>query len=227
MKAKQEPSIRRRILTPIVFSGILAYLPCFALQAFGQLPSSSSPPASPSAADRKPLPDSRLGIRTAPILLLTRPDVQAELKLTAEQIDEAEKEISRLYSEAAALKGKSESEAVTLRRAIDELEFRWIQQNLEDIQRERLAQVELWWEGTSALISRPWLAEKLGLTETQRKELEKAVVERDQDRKKRGFDIEAEKKLRKVGLALLTPDQKERLHAVLGAPFDPLINLPK
>ena len=44
----------------------------------------------PASGDDVPvLADDRLGTRTAPLLLLTRPDVQADLKLTPEQVASA------------------------------------------------------------------------------------------------------------------------------------------
>ena len=58
------------------------------------------------------MPDGRFGCRTAPILLLTRPDVQAELQLEPRQISGAKGAIARLRERAAGLKGKDGSAAV-------------------------------------------------------------------------------------------------------------------
>ena len=72
------------------------------------------------APRRAPLPDERLGVRTAPLLLLSRPDVCADLGLSARQVDDAEAAISDLYVRAAALKGQVGQPAVAARKAIDE-----------------------------------------------------------------------------------------------------------
>ena len=40
------------------------------------------------------LPDDRLGVRTAPVLLLSRPDVRADLRLSPGQAEAAERELA-------------------------------------------------------------------------------------------------------------------------------------
>ena len=54
-------------------------------------------PARAPGADEPPLPDSRLGVRTAPLLLLSRPDVRADLGLNSEQTLSAQRTITALY----------------------------------------------------------------------------------------------------------------------------------
>src|ERR687890_537081 len=73
-----------------------------------------------SLGDDAPLPDSRLGIRTVPLLLLSRPDVRADLGLNPAQTAEARCAISELHAKAAALGGKAGAEAIAARRAIDD-----------------------------------------------------------------------------------------------------------
>src|SRR4051794_35436029 len=65
------------------------------------------------------LPDNRLGVRTAPLLLLSRPDVQADLKLSRTQIDDAAEAIRRLQAQAATLRGMTGKKALEARAAID------------------------------------------------------------------------------------------------------------
>src|SRR4051794_37060510 len=77
-----------------------------------------------------PLPDSRLGVRTAPLLLLSRPDVRADLGLTSEQALSAERTITELYVQASTLKGKPDAEVLAARRAIDEAQRRWLENQL-------------------------------------------------------------------------------------------------
>src|SRR4029079_250908 len=76
-------------------------------------------PARAPGAEPPPLPDSRLGVRTAPLLLLSRPDVQADLGLTPEQTSSAQRTITALYVQATALKGRPDAEVLAARRAID------------------------------------------------------------------------------------------------------------
>ena len=60
-----------------------------------------------------------LGMRTAPLLLLTRPDVRADLSITAEQAASADRAIQDLYRRAEALKGQGNTpQVVAAREAI-------------------------------------------------------------------------------------------------------------
>jgi len=52
------------------------------------------PPA--CEADSEVIPDSQLGNRIAPLLLLSRADVQADLKMTRTQVDEASQAMKTL-----------------------------------------------------------------------------------------------------------------------------------
>src|SRR5262249_18534885 len=74
----------------------------------------------PATSDAAPptWPDGRLGIRTAPLLLLSRQDVRADVGLDAAQGAEAERALEELYTQAVALKGKSGPEALARKRSI-------------------------------------------------------------------------------------------------------------
>ena len=100
------------------------------------------------------LPEARLGVRTAPILLLSRPEVRSDLRLSQSQAVDVERVITDLYSKAAELKGKKGQEAVAARRIIDDAQQQWLSSNLTPEQIERLAQIDLQWEGPPALLSR-------------------------------------------------------------------------
>src|SRR5262245_23608316 len=76
------------------------------------------------------LPDDRLGVRTAPVLLLTRADVQSELRLEPSQIAGAHSLIDDLTRRAFGLKGKSGAAVVAERRSIDESQAEWLTKNL-------------------------------------------------------------------------------------------------
>jgi hypothetical protein len=166
------------------------------------------------------LPDSRLGIRTAPLLLLSRPDVRADVGLDAAQIAEAERALEELYAQAAALKGKSGPEALARKKSIDEAEQQWLQTRLTEAQRKRLIEIDLQWEGPSALIHRPVLADHLHLTPEQRTGLGAAVA-RCRQRRQQGGDVrQCEGKLFDEARALLTPEQLDRWRAMLGRPLN-------
>ena len=174
-----------------------------------------------TTSEHAALPDERLGIRTAPLLLLSRPDVRADLGLSPEQGDKAESAIADLYVRAASIRGKKGSQAVAARRAIDEAQAVWFKGNLTAAQLVRLTQIDLQWEGPTALISRPVVADSLALTTDQRAALAKAVDERNAARALPRSSRADEEKLAKTALSLLDPTQKERWRSMLGNPFTP------
>jgi hypothetical protein len=175
-------------------------------------------PAMVSAEDQS-LPDSRLGVRTAPLLLLSRAEVRADLALTPEQAPAAEHEIRALHAKAADLKGQKDSEAVAARRQIDDEQQRWLAGNLSTEQRNRLVEIDLQWEGPSALITRPSVAEALKLTAPQRKSLAEAITRRDIERSQGKTRPEDEAELTRQTLALLSAEQKAKWKLMLGRPF--------
>jgi hypothetical protein len=181
-------------------------------EAFGLLPALglASPPQ---------LSDDRLGVRTAPLLLLSRPDVRAELRLDAAQSAEADKALAELYEQALALKGHRGPDADNRKRAIDLAGEQWLESKLSETQRKRFSQIELQWEGPSALIHRPMISEALGLSAEQRARLSEAIAVRDRQRDV-GADLwECERRLFEQARALLTSEQRQRWRAMLGPPF--------
>ena len=182
----------------------------------------AGPEPSPSTSQGSaPLPDDRLGVRTAPILLLSRPDVRADLGLNPRLAEEAEMALSDLYVRAAALKGKSGAQAVAARQAIDDAQRRWFQSELTLQQRNRLVQIDLQWEGPSALVSRPVVADTLDLSPDQRAALADAVKKRREARSRPGPAQADEPALTRQALAVLTPSQRELWRSMLGQPFVP------
>jgi hypothetical protein len=162
------------------------------------------------------LPDSRMGIRTAPLLLMTRPDVQADLKLEAEQIASLYKTIEELSQRAQALRGKTGPEVVAERRSIDDAQGRWLTENLREDQLGRLGQIDLQWEGSSALISRPSVVDTLKLTPTQVHELTGVISERNAHFFKSGYNPAEESETRRKSLAVLTNPQLQAWNSMLG-----------
>jgi hypothetical protein len=175
--------------------------------------------AAPGAEE--PLPDHRLGLRTAPLLLLSRPDVRADLGLVPKQAADAERMITDLFVKAVALRGKNGPDVVAARREIDVTMQTWLETHLSEAQFQRLSEVDLQWEGPSALISRPVVADHLGLTTEQRNALGLAVDERNRRRARHGLQTGVEVQLARNALAVLSPAQRNRWKAMLGRPFVP------
>jgi hypothetical protein len=174
-------------------------------------------PASGLAAP-PPLGDDRLGIRTAPLLLLSRPDVRAEIGLDSAQAADADKTLNELYQQALALKGLRGPDAENRKRAIDLAGEQWLEYRLSEAQRKRFSQIELQWEGPSALIHRPIVADALGLSHEQRSRLAEAITARNR-RRDLGADLwECERQLFEQTRSLLTTDQQRRWRAMLGPP---------
>lgn len=203
-------------------SFIASALVCLARLSHGATTQADDPAKSPFPSNNHaPLPDERLGIRTAPLLLLSRADVRADLGLSVEQSAKAETALADLYVRGTAIRGQKGARAVAARRAIDEAEAVWFKDNLTASQRVRMTQIDLQWEGPSALIGRPVVADTLTLTTDQRAALAKAVDERDAVRAVRKSPGAEEEKLAKTALSLLDPTQKERWRLMLGHPFTP------
>lgn len=170
-----------------------------------------------------PLPDDRLGIRTAPLLLLSRADVRSDLGLSPEQAQRAEKAVTDMYVRAAAVKGKTGPQAIAARKAIDDAQRGWFAANLSEKQRNRLVQLDMQWEGPSALVSRAIVANALGLAPHQTSALEEAVAKRDDARARGNYTPENEKALSRQARSILTSQQWETWLAMLGRPFEPQI----
>jgi hypothetical protein len=179
------------------------------------------PPA--ASGDEPEYPTSRLGIRTAPLLLLSRPDVRADLELSAEQGASAERQMAKLYVRAAEIKGKTGAEVLAVRRQIDEAQQRWIEAKLTEDQQKRLLQIDLQWEGPSVLVTRPLVAESLKLSKAQRTTLAKAVEERNRMRAQGRNRPADERTLAELCLSTLTAEQKAQWKEMLGRPFVPQV----
>jgi hypothetical protein len=164
------------------------------------------------------LPDSRLGIRTAPLLLLSRPDVQADLRLDREQILGAQVTINELTRRAQALRGRTGAAVIAERRAIDEAQLEWLGKHLTGNQLERLRQVELQWEGVSAMLSRPTIAEYLKLMPEQRQALARVIAEQNAARKRAPASVTDDRAFTRKAQSLLSPTQRDLWNNLLGTP---------
>lgn len=192
--------------TPMV-AGLLAVgLGLSLAVGLGSASSAQSPsPAGPSGD--LILPDSMLGNQVAPMLLLTRPEVRAELGLTAEQAESARKTLASLRAQAQSIRGQgNDPAAIARRRAIDEVQTRWLQDNLDPEQTLRLGQVDLQWQGPWAL-SRSLAAEMLGLSDEQANKVRRLLADAPT----------ASTTIDRV-IDVLTPAQRERWKNLLGKP---------
>jgi hypothetical protein len=169
-------------------------------------------------AEEWALPDTRMGIRTAPLLLLSRPDIQADLRLEPVQISGAQTAINELTQRAVALRGKTGAAVIAGRRAIDEAQADWLAKNLSGNQLARLRQIELQWEGASAMLSRPTVAEYLKLTPEQRQILVRAVSERNSRRASSRLAQQDERVLNQRAQAVLSKVQQDLWSNLLGTP---------
>jgi len=165
------------------------------------------------------LPDNRLGIRTAPLLLLSRPDVQVDLRLERAQILGTQNTINELTRRAQPLYGKTGAAVVAERRAIDEAQLDWLSNNLTGNQLERLRQIELQWEGAPAMLSRPMVAGYLKLTSEQQQTLARMIAERKRLRAQGRSTPQTEQEFRQKALSVLSNSQQELWANLLGTPF--------
>ncbi len=162
--------------------------------------------------------DERFGSRTAPILLLVRPDVQLEVHLDAKQVADAKSEIARLVERALSLKDKKGDAVLQERWRIDQEMVRWLTTSLSETQFERLLQVNLQWEGAAAL-TRPHVLSHLKITKDQRLSIDQLLAQVEATRRARGLVTPGEVgRVTAQALAVLTPDQKAHWIDLLGPP---------
>jgi hypothetical protein len=164
------------------------------------------------------LPDTRLGIRTAPLLLLSRPDVQADLRLEPVQITGIHDTINELTRRALALRGKTGVAVIAERRAIDEAQADWLARNLSGNQLARLRQIELQWEGARAMLSRPTVAEYLKLTPEQRQALVRTITQGNLQRSRGASAPQAEQAMSDAARSVLSKIQQDLWANLLGTP---------
>jgi hypothetical protein len=169
------------------------------------------------------VPDSRFGIRTVPILLLTRADVRADVGLTAEQGQAAEAAIQTFHKQALACVGRTGPAIILARKQIDESQTRWLREHLSETQLVRLLQIDLQWEGPSALVSRPSVSLALGLSPGQVELLRKKVKDASEKRADKGFTPADVIEFKKATYSILSIDQQDRWHAILGPQFVPQV----
>ena len=177
--------------------------------------------AKASEPPRVVLPDDRYGTRVAPLLLLTRADVRDDLHFSEGQSDAAIQVANQMFLKAVTLSGKRGPEFIAARKAIDESSTRWIEANLSSDQQTRLVQIDLQWEGLSAIVSRPLVVAALGLTEDQRKTIRASIDAFEAIKTRKTLSTEEKKTSIDQVLGVLNPIQSTRWEAMLGRPFAP------
>ena len=161
--------------------------------------------------------DDRFGQPIAPIYLLLRPDVQADLQLNPHQIAGARELVSRLIERLLMVKNKAGQDAMSEKRAIDEAMAAWLRHELSEAQLERLTQISFQWEGASAM-RRPSVARFLALGEPQRQSIERLLANRDRRQAAGSLSpAELDRSSREV-VAVLNPLQKQQWDSLLGPP---------
>jgi hypothetical protein len=162
------------------------------------------------------LGDDRLGMRTVPIVLLTRSDVQKDLKLDTRQIAACRQAMVALYDRAALLKGRKDAGAQAARHSIDQAMSQWLDQYLTPEQLGRLEQIDLQWEGASAMLSRPFLDESLRLSEEQKKKIRQCIAEGNAQRAREGWSYENHSNQTRKAIAVLDLRQRSIWIKLLG-----------
>ena len=202
--------MRNRLYPSTACSAWIGLLATFLLV----LQSESGLAQSPPPDQRQPwvLPDDRLGVPTAPLLLLTRPEIRADLKLTPDQSASAARALRDLMSQAARLRDQPNGpELVAARRTIDVAQQTWISTQLSKEQQARLVQLDLQWEGPAALVRRPVVAETLGLSGEQRQRLQQLLVT--------SASSAPTPEVARQALEVLRPEQSIRYRSMLGPPL--------
>jgi len=163
------------------------------------------------------LPDDRIGIRTAPILLLTRDDVAADLKLSEDQRGKNWNMIDELGRQAAQLKGRNDKDALVLRRKIDQAQLEWLSRELTPEQNARLNQIDLQWEGPAALVNRPQIAQTVHLDDAQKKKI-REILAADVT-KSRSTELDSRNELIRKVFRELDETQQQTWRALIGPDF--------
>jgi hypothetical protein len=167
------------------------------------------------------LTDDRAGYPTAPILLLSREDVRQDLGLDERQTEAARKAVAMFLGKAEALRGDpaTSTDLASARRDLDQAQLGWIEHYLSGNQQTRLVQLELQWEGASALVTRPAIASEVRLSDAQRKAIVPLVITRNRHRIQ-GESTEADDHALSTQLdQTLTTPQKELWASLQGRPF--------
>lgn len=166
--------------------------------------------------------------------LLMRPEVQTELKITADQKAKIEPMVEALREEQRErrqeLRDATPEEALKIRAAMRAEEMKRINTVLNADQQKRFRQIALQQEGPMAVLHAD-VATEIGLTEDQKKKF--MTLQTEMSQKQRAIFEEAQgdreammskmqalrKETNDKAVALLTDDQKTKWKEITGAPF--------
>jgi hypothetical protein len=162
--------------------------------------------------------DDRLGIRTVPLFLLLRADIQDDLHLDSKQISICKKEAQALFERALQVRGVTGQGAEAARRDLNARQTHWLQAALQPAQLARLEKIDLQWEGARAMLSRPFLDDSLNLSEQQRQKVKELVQAAEAKRATGPWLYEQHTELTRQAIAVLNEHQKELWIHLLGPP---------
>ena len=94
----------------------------------------------------------------------------------------------------------------------------WLDKYLTPEQLARLEEIDLQWEGASAMLSRPFLDESLHLTDEQKKQVEHSIAESNAKRAREGWSYESHVNQTRKAIAILDDRQRAIWIKVLGPP---------
>jgi hypothetical protein len=160
--------------------------------------------------------DDLLGRRTVPIFLLTRSDVQADLKLDPKQVAICSHAAITLQHRALRLRGRKDAGASAARRFVDQEMSLLLSDNLTPGQLARLDQIDLQWEGAAAMLNRPFLDDSLNLTPEQKKKVGECIAEANSQRARGGLTYEDHISHTRKAIAILDERQRNVWIHVLG-----------
>jgi Spy/CpxP family protein refolding chaperone len=160
------------------------------------------------------------------LFLLNSEKVQTELALTAEQKEKI-KTLAAELRPGAGDRGRRDAAQIAEQRAKMEAAQKKLLDVLNAQQRERFQQIRVQVEVVAALLD-PEIAQALGLTKEQLKEIEAA--RRPGERNARGSQLTPEerreqfkqnrKEAQEKALKVLTPEQREKLEKMKGEKFE-------
>jgi hypothetical protein len=160
--------------------------------------------------------DDRLGARTVPIFLLTRTDIQADLKLDAKQVEICGRAAVALQHRALLLRGRKDAGAAAARRVVDQEMSLLLSDNLTPDQLARLDQIDLQWEGAAAMLTRPFLDDSLNLTPEQKKKVTECISAGNAERARGALTYEDHVDQTRKAIAILDERQRKVWIHVLG-----------
>jgi hypothetical protein len=160
--------------------------------------------------------DDRLGIRTAPLFLLLRADIQGDLGLDPKQIAQCKQAAQAFYERALQVRGITGQGTEAARRDLNGRQTHWLQAALQPAQLARLEKIELQWEGARAMLNRPLLDDALKLTPEQRQKVSALLKAADAERGQGPWLYEQHTELTRQAIAVLNEHQKELWIHLLG-----------